>query len=41
MTSEKSDGLFRVIIHQIENVPSIEIFRGLPDPYVKILYHGN
>ncbi|CAF0934963.1 unnamed protein product [Rotaria sordida] len=34
------DGLFRVIIHNVNNVPSTERFRGSPDPYINIFYHG-
>lgn len=34
------DGLFRAIVHNVENVPSTERFRGLPDPYVNLFYHG-
>ena len=41
MTVEKSDGLFHVIVHNVCNVPSIERFRGLPDPYVNVFYHGS
>jgi hypothetical protein len=36
----KRDGIFRIIVHNVNNVPSPERFRGLPDPYVNILYHG-
>lgn len=37
----KRDGIFRVILHNVENVPPTERFRGLPDPYVNIFYHGS
>ncbi len=36
----KKDGICRVIIHNVNNVPSIERFGGLPDPYVNLFYHG-
>lgn len=44
MTDSNNDkmlGIFRVIVHQVHNVPPTERFRGLPDPYIKIFYHGN
>ena len=41
MNVEKNDGLFRVIVHNVYNVPSTERFRGLPDPYVNVFYHGS
>jgi hypothetical protein len=37
----KKDGIFRTIIHNVNNVPSTERFRGLPDPYINIFYHGS
>jgi len=37
----KNDGIFRTIIHNVNNVPSTERFRGLPDPYINIFYHGS
>jgi len=44
--SNKNDvekfGICHVIVHDVQNVPpSVERFRGLPDPYVKVFYHGN
>ncbi len=40
VNSVKKDGICRVIVHNINNVPSVERFRGLPDPYVNVFYHG-
>ncbi|CAF4514045.1 unnamed protein product [Rotaria socialis] len=34
------DGVFQIIVHNVENVPSPERFRGSPDPYVNVFYHG-
>ena len=37
----KKEGICRVIVHNVNNVPSTERFRGLPDPYVNLFYHGS
>jgi len=37
----KKDGSFRIIVHNVNNVPSLERFRGLPDPYVNVFYNGS
>ena len=37
----KVDGIFRVIVHNVNNVPSTERFLGSPDPYVELLYNGS
>lgn len=34
------NGIFRIIIHNVNNVPLTERFRGLPDPYINVFYHG-
>lgn len=33
-------GIFRVIVNNVNNVPSLDRFGGLPDPYVNVFYHG-
>jgi hypothetical protein len=40
MVDAKTDGICRVIVHNVINVPSTEGFLGLPDPYVDVFYHG-
>jgi len=37
----KNDGIFRVIVHNVNNVPSTERFRGSPDPYINVFYYGS
>lgn len=39
-TKENMDGICRIFVHQAENVPSVDRFRGLPDPYVNLFYGG-
>jgi hypothetical protein len=41
MVDAKTDGICRVIVHNVINVPSTEGFLGLPDPYVDVFYHGS
>ena len=41
VNTSNNDGICRISVHNTENVPSTERFRGLPDPYVKIIYHGS
>ena len=36
----KKDGICRIIVHNINKIPSPSRFRGLPDPYVNVFYHG-
>jgi hypothetical protein len=35
------DGIFQVIVHNANKIPLTERFRGLPDPYVNLFYHGS
>ena len=37
----EKDGICRVIVHNVEKVPLTERFRGYPDPYVNVFYHGS
>jgi hypothetical protein len=41
VNNAKKDGICRVIVHNVINVPSTERFRGLPDPYVNVFYAGS
>ena len=41
VNNTKKDGVCRVIVHNANNVPSTERFRGLPDPYINVFYHGS
>ena len=34
-------GLCRVLVHCASNVPSVDRFRGLPDPYVDVHHLGS
>jgi hypothetical protein len=41
VNNAQKDGICRVIVHNVINVPSTERFRGLPDPYVNVFYAGS
>ena len=44
MTNERvklNEGLCLVLVHDATNVPSLDRFRGLPDPYVNVFYLGS
>jgi hypothetical protein len=38
--AKNNDGIFRIIVHNVNNAPSMERFRGSPDPYINVFYHG-
>ena len=44
MTNERvklNEGLCLVLVHEANNVPSLNRFRALPDPYVNVFYLGS
>ena len=36
-----NEGILLILVHNATNVPSMDRFRGLPDPYVNIFYLGS
>ncbi len=41
VNNAKANGIFRIIVHNVNNVPSKERFLGSPDPYIQLLYNGS